>query len=242
MRAYLRAIKAGAPASLQRNLAQAYLQAGDTHAARTPRGLYCRRPTRRHWRGTCSGGCACSRPTGPARCGRRAAGHATSAAQPDRLLLIDTLAAAGLRGRAREVADATIAVAPHDAAPRAARRAAAERRRDCRSPRRCAGRAHARRDLAAARLILARIQLVKAAMPPPTQPSRYQSADPRHADVVGPLLAEALEGCGDMAEALPYAERALARTRPTGAARACSPATAGNRSARARRGTAGRPA
>jgi tetratricopeptide (TPR) repeat protein len=214
VRAYLHAIKAGAPASLQRNLAQAYLQAGDTHAARAClEGYIAGAPQDAlawHLLGR-----VCMLQADRAGALAAAERLATLPALPSPIAcwLIDTLAAAGLRGRAREVADATIAVAPHDAALRARRAglllnagAIAEARADALAA------LTRQRDLAAARLILARIQLREGGYAAANTTLAPLVGDPRHADVVGPLLAEALEGCGDMAEALPYAERALART------------------------------
>ncbi len=211
VRAYTRALRAGAPLSTQRGLAHAYVQAGDLPAA-----IACLEG----YLATAEQDTIAWHLLGRIRQHQGDRAGTLDAAErladlPDvpaaiASWMIDTLVAAGLRGRAREAADAAVAAAPHDAALRVRRAgllldagAIAEARADAIAA------LTRQRDLVPARIILARIQLREAAYTTARATLAPLVDDPHHADVVGPLLAEALEGCGVAVEALPYAKRAL---------------------------------
>jgi len=211
VRAYHRALRAGAPLSTQRGLAQAYVQAGDLAAASTSLESFLAAAPQdaiawhmlgriRQHQGDRAGALDAAE-----RLADLPAVPATVASWT-----IDTLVAAGLRGRAREAADAAVATAPQDPALRVRRAgllleagALAEARADALAA------LTRQRDLVPARVILARIQLREAAYAGARATLASLADDPQHADIVAPLLAEALEGCGATAEALPHAMRAL---------------------------------
>jgi tetratricopeptide (TPR) repeat protein len=211
IRAYQRALRCGAPATTQRGLAQAYAQAGDLPAAIAGIQSYLAGAPqdaaawhllgRLHLRG--------GNRSGAIDAAERIAAL-PGVPGPIACWAIDALAGAGMRGRARAAADAAVAADPQDAALRVRRAgllfeagALAEARADALAA------LTRQRDLVPARVILARIQLREAAYPAARATLAPLAGAPQHADTVSPLLAEALEGCGEHAEALPHALHAL---------------------------------